>query len=64
MDLYQVLLRFALIFGMYMKHHLVDLHQVCLNDGAQIGSTPGVTRDMDSFQQISMLPLNKLRWSI
>ena len=33
----------ALIFG--MKHHLVDLYQVCSNygPGAKNGSAPGVT---------------------
>ena len=47
----------ALIFGMY--HDLVDLYQVCSNyaTGAKIGPTPGVARDMASFQQICICKL-------
>ena len=41
----------VLIFG---KHDLVDIYPVCSNYApeAKIGPTPGVTRDMASFQQI------------
>ena len=43
-----------LIFGMY--HDLVDLYPVCSNyaPGAKIDPTPGVTRDMGSFQQVQL----------
>ena len=47
----------ALIFG--MKHHQVDLYQACSNypPGAKISPTPGVTRDMAIFQQITICKL-------
>ena len=50
----------VLIFGIYTKHHLVDLYQVCSKyaPGAKSGPIPGFTyRDIVSFQQI---PLCKL----
>ena len=44
----------AMIFGMYAD--LVDLYSVCSNyaPGAKFSPTPGVTRDMGSFQQIHL----------
>ena len=47
----------ALIFC--LKHDIVNLYQVCsiYVHGAKIGPTPGVTRDMASFQQIPICKL-------
>ena len=47
----------ALIFVMY--NDLVNLFQVCSNYAprAKIGPTPGVTRDMASFQKTSFCKL-------
>ena len=55
----------ALIFG--MEHNLVDLYIVYSNYAprVEIGSTPGVTRDTTTFQQIPICKLQtKLMWAI
>ena len=46
----------VLIFGMY--HPLVDLYQTCSNYAPRVknGPAPGVTRDIVSFQQITVKP--------